>query len=105
MAPEIILGEGYEKKVDIWSVGILAYELAEGKTPAVGNNMMEILCHINNSPSPQLTGARSDEFNEFLNCCFEKDPEIRASAKELLRHKFVMKANRVDFVALIENLN
>ena len=30
IAPEIIKGETYDTAVDIWSFGILAYELAEG---------------------------------------------------------------------------
>jgi serine/threonine protein kinase len=32
-APEIIYGEPYNQKVDIWSFGIFCYELAEGMPP------------------------------------------------------------------------
>ena len=33
LAPEIIRGEGYNEKVDIWAFGILIYECISGKTP------------------------------------------------------------------------
>jgi serine/threonine protein kinase len=33
VCPEIIEGEGYDDGVDIWSLGVLAFELLVGKTP------------------------------------------------------------------------
>lgn len=33
MAPEILEGEGYDQTVDIWSLGVLVYELLIGKSP------------------------------------------------------------------------
>jgi len=33
MAPEILEGHKYNNKCDIWSLGIMLYELIEGSTP------------------------------------------------------------------------
>ena len=37
MAPELIQGEKYDGKVDIWSLGIVTYELVNKKAPLSGS--------------------------------------------------------------------
>lgn len=37
MAPEIVKEEAYDEKVDIWSLGVLLYELLHGKSPYIDN--------------------------------------------------------------------
>lgn len=96
MAPEIIDGEGYDDKVDIWALGIVAYELAEGKVPVQGSNNLEILTTTSNSPSPHLSQQQvwSQEFHEFLARCFEKRPDRRVTSKDLLRNEFLQCASK-----------
>ena len=33
LSPELLQGERYDEKVDLWAVGVLAYELAFGVSP------------------------------------------------------------------------
>ncbi|OMJ90284.1 hypothetical protein SteCoe_7398 [Stentor coeruleus] len=107
MAPEIITGNGYGQKVDVWAVGILAFELAEGSPPVEGKNKLQVLAEISNSPSPMLKNLDdwSSEFKEFLAKCFEKKPENRPEVTCLLNDPFLIKADRNEFYFLVQNLH
>ena len=46
MAPEIILGQGYDKSVDWWSLGVLLYEMILGIPPFYNQNQMTMYQYI-----------------------------------------------------------
>jgi len=54
MAPELIIGSRYDTKVDIWSLGIVALEVAERDPPFLKENPLRALYMISNAPSPAL---------------------------------------------------
>ncbi|KAI0089392.1 kinase-like protein [Irpex rosettiformis] len=49
MAPEILSGEKYDAKADLWSVGAVLYEMAVGTPPFRAQNHVELTKKINNS--------------------------------------------------------
>ncbi len=100
MAPEVIRGSEYDGKVDIWSTGITAIEMAEGEPPFYKEPHLRALMLIALPPSPTLTDASkwSGTFLHFLSACLDMEPERRYSADELLRHPFIgLASSKHDF--------
>lgn len=58
MAPELVTGSRYDSKVDIWSLGIVMIELAEGEPPYLRENPMKALFYIASRPPPRLGDNR-----------------------------------------------
>jgi serine/threonine protein kinase len=91
MAPELIIGSRYDEKVDIWSLGIVLLEMAEGEPPNLRENPMKALYMTANGPPPSLSDKSrwSQEFNDFVTHCLTKDPQYRPGAEQLLSHPFI----------------
>ncbi|EDM76972.1 serine/threonine protein kinase [Plesiocystis pacifica SIR-1] len=86
MAPEQIMGEGFDGRLDIYALGCLAYEMISGETPFQGKLLEIFDQHLEAQPD-SLTGRLPDlpeELDEVLTRCLAKRPEDRyASAAEL----------------------
>ena len=96
MAPELIKGKtSYDSKVDIWSFGIFAIELADGEPPHHGKTQAKILLKIVQKDPPTLKNPKwSPVFRDFVSKVLIKDPEQRWSAEQALQHEFVKDAEK-----------
>ncbi|XP_048450853.1 mitogen-activated protein kinase kinase kinase 2-like [Rhincodon typus] len=89
MSPEVISGEGYGRKADIWSVGCTVVEMLTEKPPWAEFEAMAAIFKIATQPTnPQLPSHVSDHSRDFLKKIFVEAKQ-RPSAEELLRHTFV----------------
>ncbi|XP_075870986.1 mitogen-activated protein kinase kinase kinase 2 isoform X1 [Nelusetta ayraudi] len=89
MSPEVISGEGYGRKADIWSVGCTVVEMLTQRPPWAEFEAMAAIFKIATQPTnPVLPAHVSDHCREFLRRIFVETKQ-RPSADELLRHIFV----------------
>eukprot|EP01100_Stratorugosa_tubuloviscum_P008652 TRINITY_DN35_c0_g2_i1.p1 TRINITY_DN35_c0_g2~~TRINITY_DN35_c0_g2_i1.p1 ORF type:complete len:1183 (-),score=602.26 TRINITY_DN35_c0_g2_i1:62-3610(-) len=99
MAPEVIESKTsmkpYDYKADVWSVGIMAIELAETNPPLSEIHPMKALFQIpiRESPKLQRPSKWSKEFNDFISKCLIKEPAKRPSCTEALKLPFVANCN------------
>ncbi|EKG21879.1 hypothetical protein MPH_00799 [Macrophomina phaseolina MS6] len=98
MAPEVIELSGATTASDIWSLGCTVIELLEGKPPYHKLQPMPALFRIVNDDHPPLPEAASPAVRDFLMQCFQKDPNLRVSARKLLKHPWIVNARRADSV-------
>ena len=98
VAPEVLLGEQYDKSVDIWSVGILSYLLLVGRLPFNDSDEDENEISRQTINEPPLFIEKkwniiSKEAKDFVNKCLEKNPKKRININEMLKHKWLKKYN------------
>ncbi|KAH8830757.1 hypothetical protein DL96DRAFT_1594203 [Flagelloscypha sp. PMI_526] len=94
MAPEVIEQSGATTASDIWSVGCVVIELLEGKPPYANLSPMPALWRIVQDDCPPLPESASPIVKDFLMHCFQKDCNLRISAKKLLKHPWMISARR-----------
>ncbi|XP_056006298.1 serine/threonine-protein kinase mig-15-like isoform X5 [Ostrea edulis] len=95
MAPEVIACDEnpdatYDNRSDLWSLGITAIEMAEGKPPLCDMHPMRALFLIPRNAPPRLKSNKwSSRFSNFVETCLLKDYMQRPNTETLLRHPFI----------------
>ena len=88
MSPEQALGRAADARSDIFSVGVLLYELVTGRLPFAGTTAADTLVRIVNAqpePMARFNYELHAELERIIRKCLEKAPERRyQAASELL---------------------
>lgn len=86
MAPEILRGEDYTMKADIWSLGVLYFEMLYGKCPYEGKNILNLINLIEETelyfdPHRNVSLETQSLLREMLS----KDPKKRAEWEKVYK--------------------
>ncbi|KAG7334718.1 hypothetical protein KOW79_001314 [Hemibagrus wyckioides] len=88
MSPEVISGDGYGRKADVWSLGCTVVEMLTEKPPWAEYEAMAAIFKIATQPTnPVLPLHISEQTRDFIRRIFV-EAKLRPSAEELLRHPF-----------------
>ena len=102
MAPEIMKSQKYDYKSDLWSVGIIFYEMLVGCTPFKSKNIYELIRKIENDEVKVPSKFKlSINCQNLLYSLLKKNPEERISWEEFFDHTLL---RDVDFNERENNL-
>mmetsp|Transcript_4388 Transcript_4388/g.10292 ORF Transcript_4388/g.10292 Transcript_4388/m.10292 type:complete len:784 (+) Transcript_4388:171-2522(+) len=124
-APEVFIGKDYTEKCDVWSMGVIIYILLCGLPPFIEIDEDEIeeafncpfwvyVNQMTNDPEklniefpPKLWVNVSETAKDFLRRVLVVDKDLRASAADLVKHKWIadpLVTSHVSLKTTVENL-
>jgi serine/threonine protein kinase len=104
MAPEVVLDGPQTPAVDMWSYGVLLYELTFGRTPFEGNSEADTLCKVvdhDRVPMP-ISDDCSDELRALILALLQRDPAKRPTVAEAMAHRWFRADATMDFRTITE---
>ena len=105
IAPEIFMKkEKYNYKCDLWSIGIIIYNLVFGKMPFSGVTETALSNYINNFNNENIQSTGNKVLDDLIKKLLEKEPEKRLSWEQYFNHPFFTK-NLIYEYEIVEDKN
>ncbi len=92
LAPEMIISDFHNEKVDIWCIGIILFELLVGRVPFNGINKRTLINNIINCNIIWDNNIDIDA-KDLISKILIIDPNKRISLNEMMKHNFITKYN------------
>ncbi|HMR02599.1 MAG TPA: serine/threonine-protein kinase, partial [Candidatus Competibacter phosphatis] len=105
MSPEQIRGQGVDARADLYSFGVLFYEMLTGNVPYAAEDSFALAMMHVTAPTPELP-PRLSAYQPLLNKLLDKDPERRfQSGQEFIAALDALEAGHIDDLLNITSLN
>jgi serine/threonine protein kinase len=98
VAPEVLLGTGYDTKADMWSLGVILYSLLSGDLPFMGKSHLELFKKILGGKlefGDELWGDVSCAAKDMIQKLLVVSPDSRLSALDALQHGWIRTDSRI----------
>jgi serine/threonine protein kinase len=86
MSPEMVVGEPYSQKNDVWSLGVLLYELIEGTSPFRGENREQIFASMRQGV--RFSKKFTEEEISLISSILKFNPYHRPEVVQILKHVY-----------------
>ena len=84
MAPEVWKQVRYNEKSDIWSAGVILFEMCAMRTPFTAEDIKSLATKVKYNPVPDIPGHYSSILRNLVRAMLQKDPSMRPSMKQIL---------------------
>jgi serine/threonine protein kinase len=93
IAPEVIVGEEYAYASDIYSIGMLMWEISAGQPPFANfENDYDLVLRILYGMRPRIVSGTPSEYRKIMTQCWDADPSKRPNVNTL--HEMITKLNK-----------
>ena len=86
LSPEIVSNEPYNFKSDIWSLGVLLYEMCAFHPPFQASNLRQLCGKIKQGKYPPLKGNFDKDINNLIGSLLILDADKRPNINQILKH-------------------
>lgn len=85
MCPQLLQKQKYSSKSDLWSIGLIYYEMLHGRTPWLAHNELQLITAIH-SQKIAYSKLISDLSRDFIARCLQIDDDHRITWEEAFAH-------------------
>eukprot|EP00758_Cryptobia_borreli_P009815 Tbor_TRINITY_DN5514_c3_g6::TRINITY_DN5514_c3_g6_i1::g.13379::m.13379/K08857/NEK1_4_5; NIMA (never in mitosis gene a)-related kinase 1/4/5 len=89
LAPELWNNQRYSKKADIWSLGVLLYEILALKRPFTATNMKGLMAKVLSGEYPPVPSKYSKKFRDVVKFILVPDANSRPSISEIFEVPYI----------------
>jgi len=92
VAPDVLKGNGYDKRADVWSLGIIMFLMLRGRLPFDAHNVDDILKNTLKMPLPldeEHWDNVSPDGRDLLTRLLDRDMNSRINIQDALNHPWI----------------